>query len=281
MLKCRFFVKNETHLNLLINMNKIYFISILLLSLIVSCKDSSQPVSPSFQFELVAYNAQLQAEVIDHPSINAPLIEQDRVKNIEVFLNKRMTSSILYGYYADGKVKSISFGNNPSQFVYQDGILTANYVNKSYVLDNNGFAKSIKDDSQTKFFYKDGFLLRTNIVDDFKYTYSTTGNLTKAFIGNESLNYVYTNYPNTIRQEILKLQEYSNSIRDSYLGRYSTNLIKEIKYNGTTVITFEYEFDAQKRVKKAIMNRITPASLNNSNKIILGSPILIEYNFSY
>ena len=262
-------------------MNKIYFISVLLLSLIVSCKDSSQPVSPSPQFDIVAYNAQLQAEVNGHPSINASVIEQDRVKNIEVFLNKRKTSSIMYDYYADGKVKSISFENNTSQFIYQDGILTANYVNKSYVLDNNGFAKSIKDDSQTKFFYKNGFLLRTNIVDDFKYTYSTTGNLVKAFIGSESLNYTYTDYPNTIRQEILKLQEYSNSIRDSYLGRYSTNLIKEIKYNDTTVITFEYEFDAQKRVTKAIMNRITPTSLNNSNKIILGPPILIEYNFSY
>ena len=262
-------------------MNKIYLISVLLLGLIVSCKDSSQLVSPSPQFDIVAYNVQLQAEVDNHPSISAPIIEQERVKNIEVFLNKRMTSSIMYDYYADGKVKNISFGNNPSQFIYQDGILTANYVNKSYVLDKNGFAQSIKDDSQTKFFYKDGFLLRTNIVDDFRYTYSTTGNLTKAFIGNESLNYVYTDYSNTIRQEILKLQEYSNSIRDSYLGRYSTNLIKEIKYNDTTVITFDYEFDAQKRVTKATMNRITPVSLNNSNKIILGPPALIEYNFSY
>lgn len=262
-------------------MNKIYLIPVLLVGLIVSCKDSPQSVSPSPQFDIVAYNAQMQAEVNSHPSINAPVIEQVSVKNIDVFLNKRMTSSIMYDYYADGKVKSINLGGNPSLYIYQGGILTANYVNKSYVLDNNGLAQSIKDDAQTKFFYKDGFLLRTNIVDDFKYTYSTNGNLTKAFIGDESLNYVYTDYPNTIRQEILKLQEYSNSIRDSYLGRYSTNLIKEIKYNDTTVMTFEYEFDAQKRVTKAIMNRIAPTSLSNSHKILLGPSVIIEYNFSY
>jgi hypothetical protein len=124
-------------------MNKIYFIPVLLLGLIVSCKDSPQPVSPSPQFDIVAYNAQMQAEVNSYPSINAPVIAQERVKNIEVFLNKRMTSSITYDYYANGKVKSINLGSNPSLFIYQDGILTANYVNKSYVLDNNGLAQNI------------------------------------------------------------------------------------------------------------------------------------------
>ncbi len=260
-------------------MKKNQLIPVLLLGLILSCKDSSQTVSPSSQVDVIAYNAQLQAEVDIHPSINAPVIEQDRVKNIEGSLNSRMNISVQYDYYTNGKIKSVSNGNILAQeYVYKDDILTAD---KTYILDKNGLAQSLNDNSQTKFFYKDGFLLRTNTPDAFKYSYSTIGNLTKAEIGNEALKYVYTDYPNTIRQEVLKLQEYSNSIRDLYLGRYSTNLIKEIKYNDTTVMTFEYEFDAQKRVTKVTMNRTTPPSINPSNKIILGPTALIEYNLSY
>jgi hypothetical protein len=263
-------------------MKKIHLIPILFVGLIVACKDSSQNVMPSPPIDVVNVDAQLQAEVKNHPSINAPIVEQNKVKNIDVFLNKRMVSSIQYNYYTDGKIKDVIFGNtNPYEYEYKDGILTTNYSKKSYLLDNNGLALSIKDDAQTKFYYKDGFLLRTNITGDFKYTYSTMGNLTEASIGNESLNYEYTAYPNTIRQEILKLQEYSNSIRDFYLGRYSTNLIKEIKYNGSTVMIFEYEFDAQKRVTKVIMNRTSPSSINLSNKITIGATSIIEYNLSY
>ncbi len=265
-------------------MKKKHLIPILLLGLSVSCKDSSQNVSPSNPSTPIVgisdYDAQLQEEVKNHPSINAPIVEQHKVKNIDVFLMKRMATSLQYDYYADGKIKNVSFGNsNPQEYIYKDDVLIAN---KSYQLDNNGLAQSIKDNAQTKFFYKDGFLLRTNIAGDFKYTYSTTGNLIKASIGNKSLDYEYTHYPNTIRQEILKLQEYSNSIRDFYLGRYSTNLIKEIKYNGSTVMAFEYEFDAQKRITKVTMNRTTPTSMNIlTTKIIFSPPAIIEYNLSY
>lgn len=268
-------------------MKKIHLIPVLLLGLSLSCKDSSQnalPSNPSTPTVGVSdYDAQLQEEVKNHPSINAPIVEQSKVKNIDVFLMKRMATSIKYDYYTDGKIKDIIFGNTtPYEYAYKDGVLTTNYTDKSYLLDNNGLAQSIKDNAQIKFFYKDGFLLRTNIAGDFKYTYSTTGNLTKAAKGNESLDYEYTDYPNTIRQEILKLQEYSNSIRDFYLGRYSTNLIKEIKYNGSTVMSFEYEFDAQKRVTKVTMNRTTPTSMNIlTTKIIFSPPAIIEYNLSY
>lgn len=256
-------------------MKKIHLIPVLLFGLIVACKD----ITPPQPVEVVDIDAQLQEEVKNHPSINAPIVEQNKVKNIEVFLSKRMVSSIQYDYYTDGKIKSVSFGKGiPQEYLYKDDVLIAN---KSYQLDKSGLAQNTKENIQTKFYYKDGFLLRTNSAGDFKYTYSTTGNLMKASIGNESLNYEYTDYPNNIRQEILKLQEYSNSIRDFYLGRYSTNLIKEIKYNDTTVMTFEYEFDAQKRVTKVTMNRTASASTSISNKIILGPTAIIEYNLSY
>ena len=261
-------------------MKKIQLISVLLFALIISCKNSSQIVSPS-PLEEINIDAQLQEEVKNHPVINAPVIEQNKVKNIDVLLNSRKTTSVQYDYYADGKIKNVSFANNnPQEYMYKDDVLTVNNTDKTYLLDKSGLAQSIKGDNRTKFFYKDGFLLRTNIAGDFKYSYSPTGNLTKIFIENASLNYEYTDYPNTIRQEILKLQEYSNSIRDGYLGRFSTNLIKEIKYNEMTVMTFMYEFDAQKRVTKVIMNRIAPTSSSVSSKIILGPTALIEYNLS-
>jgi hypothetical protein len=258
-------------------MKKIHLIPALFLGLFLSCKDSNQTISPS-----VDYDSQLLEEVKTHPSINAPVIEQNKVKNIDVTLKVGGTASpysIQYDYYFDGKIKSMSLNNKLLQeYVYKGNTLIAD---KSFVLDQSGFAQGLQDNSQTKFFYKDGFLLRTNIAGDFKYTYSTTGNLMKTTLGNESLNYEYTDFPNTIRQEILKLQEFSNSARDLYLGRYSTNLIKEIKFNNLTVMTFEYEFDSQKRVTKIKMNRTPPSSMNVSSGIIIGAPAVIEYNLSY
>lgn len=261
-------------------MKKIHLIPALFLGLFLSCKDSSQTVSPAVS-PTIDYDAQIKEEIKNHVSINAPVIEQNKVRNIGVnrIIEGRATSySFQYDYYSDGKIKSVGLDNqNPLEYTYKDGTLVDNYSKKSYLLDNAGLVQGFKDDSQTKFFYKDGFLLRTNIANDPKYTYSQTGNLlTASFPGNNVLNYEYTDYPNTVRQEILKMLEYSNSVRDLYLGRYSTNLIKIIKNNNTTLMTFEYEFDNQKRVTKITMNRTTtPVGTFGA------APAIIEYNLSY
>lgn len=265
-------------------MKKIHLIPVFLLGLSFSCKDSSQTISPSIlPVEVIDYDAQMQDEVKNHPSINAPVVEQNRVKNIDVYMYRGLSAIVKYDYYTDGKIKSVGFSNdNPKEYLYKGDILTDNYAKKSYLLDNNGLAITLKDDDKVKFFYKDGFLLRTNVPNDLRFTYSTTGNLIKVIKGDESLNYFYTDYTNTIRQEVLKIQEYSNSIRDSFLGHYSTNLIKEISYKGANVMTFEYEFDAQKRVKKITMNRLGYAGpINVKDKFLIGPPDVIVYNLSY
>jgi hypothetical protein len=273
-------------------MKKIYVVPVLLLGLIVSCKDSPKSVSPSSPAVIpltpnspaVDYDAQMEEEAKNHPAINAPIIEQNKVKMILGSPNGAITSSVKYqyDYFADGRIKSIGSGNgNLVDIVYSNGLVVSNYDGKSYNLDNNGLAKSANDNDKTKFFYKDGFLVRTNKPNDFKLLYSSTGNLIKASKGDESLDYTYTDYPNNVRQEILKMQEYSNTIRDTYLGRYSTNLIKDISYNGLIVATFEYEFDSQKRVTKITMNRKSSATFKITNKIIIGPTALIEYNLSY
>jgi hypothetical protein len=264
-------------------MKKIHLIPVLLLGLSLSCKDSSQslptalvPSSPTEDYDI-----QMQEEAKNHPAINAPVIEQHRVKEIDGSSNGRSAISFSFDYYSDGKIKSVSsYNQNPAEYIYRDATLISNYDKKTYSLDNNGLAKSADD--KNKFYYKDGYLVRTNNANGLKFLYSSTGNLTTATRGNESLNYFYTDYPNTIRQEILKLQEYSNTIRDTYLGRYSTNLIKEITYKGKPVATFEYEFDSQKRVTKVTMNRTPPSSVNViSDQFIFGSPAVIEYKLSY
>ena len=268
-------------------MKKIHLIPVLILGLFISCKDSSNPISPSIPSNstpvgLIEYEEQLREEVKNHPSINAPIIEQHQVKNIEAFLKLSHVSAVFsyqYTYYGDGKIKSISGDNRLiEEFIYKDNKLMGS---QTFLLNKEGLAQSIDGNDITKFFYKDGYLLRTNVKGDFKYTYSENGNLLKATKGNESLNYIYTAYPNTIRQEILKIQEFSHSIRDFYLGRYSTNLIKEIKYNDLTVMTFDYEFDNLKRVTKIIMNGTTPLTSSSSNNISLGPPANIEYILSY
>lgn len=92
--------------------------------------------------------------------------------------------------------------------------------------------------------------------------------------------YEYYDYPNTIRQEILSPQAIQWTFRDSYLGKFSTNLIKKITFpefglptDFVYVLDFSYEFDKQKRVSKMFINR---------NDIKTGIACAkFEYTFSY
>jgi hypothetical protein len=90
-------------------MKKIHLILALFLGLFLSCNDSNQTISPS-----IDYDVQLLEEVKTHPSINAPVIELNKVKNIDVTLKVGSIvspNSIQYDYYGDGKIKSMSFNN--------------------------------------------------------------------------------------------------------------------------------------------------------------------------
>ena len=81
--------------------------------------------------------------------------------------------------------------------------------------------------------------------------------------------YEYTDYINNIRQEVLRTTTFHWSFRDLFLGKFSTNLLKSVSFNGEKALEFSYQFDHLNRVSKVIVNRTVPVSAT------------IEYQISY
>jgi len=242
---------------------KKYLLSITLSALIFSaCKENT--TTPT-----VAEDAILK-EVKALPEITQPLINQAPFKKIDMELllpNNPQAVKYSYSldYYSDGKIKSISEGGKDMyRFDYQKNNLTIQETDMAFniKLSDNGLAEYNQGTNSTdRYYFKNNFLIkrRDRLTEDFNY--SANGNLLN-YKGAFPAEYEYTNYPNTIRQEVLAPMAVHWTFRDSYLGNFSTNLIKKAVFSkGTaneTTLDFNYDFDGENRVSKVTIDRKDP-----------------------
>ena len=259
-------------------MKKILFFAFLLF--IASC--SQKDVAPSV-FD-VDFEKQILDEIKQQPEITAKVVEQIPFKKMDVLLSLGSgsnTASAKYNYEIEylnnGKIKTIKSDNKDMISIdygkNQVSVNKGNTIDK-YELGSDNLAKS-KVDGLQKYYYKNGYLSRTIGNSDFiAKNYSTDGNLIYLETTSGKSNYTYYDYPNNIRQEILKSEAIHWGFRDDYLGKFSTNLLKKITFiNSATTLDFTYQFDSNNRVSKMIIER-NAGNFSPSNGTI-------EYTFSY
>lgn len=253
--------------------------NLLLLSVFIflaSCSSKDATLVPDPELAILR-------EINLEPEINAKVIDQLNFKKIELKMtlglgNNAATSNIIYDfeYEVNGKLKTVKENNkNFMNIIYKtneididiDNLKTSYQINKDNVINNTSTGES-------KYYYKNGYLLR-NIIgrNELKKTYSSTGNLLNYEDSSDKGVYEYYDYPNNIRQEILRPTATHWSFRDTFFGKFSTNLIKKISFNNKTTLTIKYEFDNQNRVSKMIVDRII-----EQNELASGK---FEYSFSY
>lgn len=230
-----------------------------------SCKENSG--TPK-----IAEDAILK-EVMALPEISQPMTNQAAFKTIAMELTlpndpQSMKYSYNLDYYSDGKIKSISEGGKQMyRFDYQKNNLTIQESDMAFniKLTDKGLAEYNQGENSTnRYYFKNNFLIkrRDKLTEDFDY--SATGNLL-SYKGAFPADYEYTDYPNTIRQEVLAPMAVHWTFRDSYFGNFSTHLIKKAVFSkGTpneTILDFSYDFDNSSRVSKVTINRKDPIGL--------------------
>ncbi|HLO44358.1 MAG TPA: hypothetical protein VK175_08505 [Leadbetterella sp.] len=240
-----------------------------------SCKDQSN--SP------VAAEDTILKEVAALPEITSPDIIQESFRKIEVELspsNTNQTAKFTYSldYFSDGKIKAIhEANNNLYRFDYQNSVLTiqnAEQTNKIKLTEKGLADYNQGENSNTKYYFKNNFLVKRkdNLITDFQY--STNGNLMNYVGSNTKAEYQYTSYLNNIRQEVLSPQAVHWTFRDTYLGNFSTNLLQKAVFNrgkqDETTLDFSYTFDQNNKVTKVIIQRKAPSGSDT-----------ITYSYSY
>ncbi len=209
---------------------------------------------------------QILADINSKPSILAKSVSQKSVSKIEINVqyDKGPNLDYVYNYEYDptGKIKTIqsagksflSFSYQPNELVVSNG---SGIVNKKYTLDKSGLAQV--DNSENNFYYKDGYLWISTGKEGFANTYSPEGNLLARRADGVKIDYEYTEYPNTIRQEVLAYNTISlyAITRDNFLGNFSTNLLKRVQFSEGENVTldYSYQFDAENRVKSMTIRR--------------------------
>lgn len=259
-------------------MKKILFFASLLF--IASCSQKSiVPIPIPINTE-----TQILEEIKQQPEITAKVIEQIPFKKMDVLLSfdsGSNTTPTKYNYeieyFSNGKIKIIKADNKEMISIdYSTNQVLVNKGSKTdkYELGNDNLAKNTIDGLQ-KYYYKNGYSSRTNSSSNpFIKNYSNDGNLIHVETYTEKSNYEYYNYPNNIRQEVLRPEAIHWGFRDDYLGRFSTNLLKKVAFvNSATTLDFTYQFDNNNRVSKMIIERrVSNFSPENGT---------IEYTFSY
>lgn len=209
---------------------------------------------------------QILADINSKPTILAKSVSQKSVSKVEINVqyDKGPNLDYVYNYEYDptGKIKTIqsggkdflSFSYQPNELVVLNG---SGVIYKKYTLDKSGLAQV--DNSENNFYYKDGYLWISTGKEGFANTYSTEGNLLARRADGVKVDYEYTEYPNTIRQEVLSSTSVTlyATIRDVFLGNFSTNLVKRVQFSEGDSVTldYSYQFDAENRVKTMTIRR--------------------------
>lgn len=246
---------------------------LLLISILALSCSKKENISAVDSFE-----QQVLKEIRNQPDITADAIEQHNFKemNVEGQYTSGMTTNFKYKlvYNSDGKISSVSTaGKEFLSFEYVGNHLNlkSEAIEKKYELDVNGLAT--KSSLNAKYYYKNGFLIRDTGEFSSKNLYSPNGNLVLRETSEGKIYYEYTDFKNTIRQEIVRGEAIHWTFRDSYLGRFSTNLLKKVQFadNFNTILEYSYEFDDKSRVKTMIIKR----SRNSFQDAVF------KYNFVY
>ncbi|GAB2637216.1 hypothetical protein GCM10027035_33660 [Emticicia sediminis] len=209
---------------------------------------------------------QILADINSKPSILAKPVSQKEVSKVEINVQYDNGPNLdyVYNYEYDptGKIKTIqsngkdflSFSYQPNELVVLNG---SGVIYKKYTLDKSGLAQV--DNSENNFYYKDGYLWISTGKEGFANTYSPEGNLLARRADGIKVDYEYTEFPNTIRQEVLASTSITlyATIRDSFLGNFSTNLLKRVQFSEGENVTldYSYKFDAENRVKTMTIRR--------------------------
>lgn len=232
----------------------------LLPALIFACSTKD---TPNAQDDI---EKQILADIDAKPSILAKPVSQKEVSKVEVNVqyDKGPNLDYVYNYEYDlnGKIKAIksnlkdiwTFSYQGNELIVSNG---SGVVNKKYTLDKSGLAQV--DNSENNFYYKDNYLWLSTGKEGFANTYSPEGNLLARRADGIKADYEYTEFPNTIRQEVLSPSSITlyATIRDNYLGNFSTNLLKRVQFSEGENVTldYSYQFDAENRVKTMTIRR--------------------------
>lgn len=232
----------------------------LLPALIFACSTKDTPNAQD------AIEKQILVDIDAKPSILAKPVSQKEVSKVEVNVqyDKGPNLDYVYNYEYDlnGKIKAIksnlkdiwTFSYQGNELIVSNG---SGVVNKKYTLDKSGLAQV--DNSENNFYYKDNYLWLSTGKEGFANTYSSEGNLLARRADGIKIDYEYTEFPNTIRQEVLSPSSITlyATIRDNYLGNFSTNLLKRVQFSEGENVTldYSYQFDAENRVKTMTIRR--------------------------
>jgi hypothetical protein len=213
-----------------------------------------------------AIKKQILSDIDAKPNILAKPVSQKSVSKIEINVkyDKGPTIDYEFSYVYDltGKIKAIqsggkdflSFSYQPNELVVLNG---SGVIYKKYTLNKSELAQV--DNSNNNFYYKDGYLWISTGKEGFTNTYSTEGNLLSRRADGIKVDYEYTDFPNTIRQEVLSSTSVTlyATIRDVFLGNFSTNLVKRVQFSEGDSVTldYSYQFDAENRVKTMTIRR--------------------------
>ena len=237
----------------------------------IATEDSPTPTTPELT---LVERAKKYAD--DHPEIQSPVIVTKLPKSAIIFLGPTTTYTYNFDYNAEDQLKTISTDTGPvfevsTDFISQKATSKFGAEQMTYQLNREGLAENAEGilasngkKNKTQYFYKNGYL--TGMADDFYLTtlkYSGNGNLLEWNGVNHQrvrvqISYEYTDYPNSIHQEISSWQTPHFTYRGSFLGKYSSHLLKRaiMKENGaSTTMDFSYTFDAAGRVSGMLIKR--------------------------
>lgn len=214
----------------------------------------------------------------EHPDIQSPLIVNALPKSVNFSMGSMFMDTFKFGYNAQEQLEQISTERglvfditlDPTA---QKAIGKFGKQELNFQLNQNGLAESAVGafpsgkEANNQYFYKNGYLVA--ITDKLYLTtlkYSGNGDLLEwkgITHQGERVNiaYEYTDYPNTIRQEVTYWTASHLSFRGDFLGKYSSKLLKKAIIgvpslgDNPFVLDFEYTFDSKGRVSRMLIKR--------------------------
>lgn len=245
-------------------MQKLLYASIIFLFL--SCSKSSNSPLPLLSPVESRKNIvqQIISKQVDIQPVN--MHEQLKIKTLAMtYIGVNINSNLTFNYEYDnrGRITNINTGQNDNFLTikYDDDKKTVTENEVSFKTDNEGKIMALtKEPDYQMFVYKNGYPLERSGI--YLNKFDSNGNIIQS--EREGVfTFEYTNFPNNIRQEIARLGAFQLNFRDTYAGKFSTNLIKKCTadkvfgMSGKDELTFDYEFDEKQRVSKMTINRLS------------------------
>lgn len=235
------------------------YLLVLLTTSFLSCKDDTP------ENEVFPQGKTIEEQLSELQEIKSSGTEQLAISHIDLKLEFKDAEGssnipIKLSYSQDGKIKNVTVAEmNLYDYEYNGNELIVNASTEPliYQLDENGLA--IYNNRTAGYYYKNGFLVFMYANTTRTFSYSPEGDLQSLVetLGTKA-TYTYTDYENNIRQEVLSPSAVHWTFRDSFLGHYSSHLIKTATFEEQgeiTTLSFNYTFDDQGRVSEVLINR--------------------------